>query len=278
MGGLAQLPNAGLGFQVPRLMRVARVRADSADTFTSELEASEPFAFEPGQFNMLYAPGYGEVPISISGDPARGDTLVHTVRRVGSVTRALGRIEAGGWVGVRGPFGRGWPSLGDPGLQLVVVAGGIGLAPLRPLLAQSLALQRSLFVVYGARAPAQLLYQEELESWAKRARRMVVTVDRGDPHWLGQTGVVTKFIPHLGFDPARAVACVCGPEVMLRFAARTLVASGLPAERIYVSLERNMQCGVGHCGHCQLGPHLLCRTGPVLSWAEAAPLLRVHEL
>lgn len=262
---------------LPAFWPITARRDETDDTFSIELAPSGGFGFQPGQFNFLYVPGYGEVPISISGDPDAPERLVHTIRAVGPVTRALSRLGVGDVVGIRGPFGTAWPT--PPEAQLVVIAGGLGLAPLRPAIYRALQRRQSLFIIYGARSPSQLLYLDELAEWQKRPQvRCVTTVDRGDPGWLGETGVVAKYVGALGFDPARAVALVCGPEVMIRFTARELLGAGLAADAVNVSLERNMKCGIGQCGHCQLGPHFLCKTGPVLSWRAARPLTHVAEL
>ncbi len=264
---------------IPELMTITRRVQNTPDTFTIELEpGAGGFAFLPGQFNMLYAPGCGEVPISISGDPDRPETLVHTIRAVGPTTFALSRLNDGDVVGVRGPFGTAWP---DPPTHadVVFVAGGIGLAPLRPSLYRALNRGAKVYLVYGARSPTDLLYSDELPVWAQRdGVTSIVTVDRGDPGWLGNTGVVTKYLSWLGFDATNTVAMTCGPEVMMRFVARELVRTGMARSDIHVSLERNMKCGVGFCGHCQLGPHLLCKTGPVMTHEQAAPLMAIRQL
>lgn len=266
---------------VPSVHRVARRRSHTPDTFTLWLEpTAEQPGFLPGQFNMLYAFGSGEVPISISGDPGRSGAWVHTIRSVGPVTRALARARKGDPVGVRGPFGSSWPVDDARGKDLLVIAGGIGLAPLRPVLYWARRQKKRLgrvFLAYGARTPGDLLYTDELTRFAK-AFDVHVSVDRGDPGWTGETGVVTKLLPRLGFDRANAVAFVCGPEVMMRFVTRELMQLGLPDSGIWVSTERNMKCAVALCGHCQLGTTLLCRDGPVYRWDRIAPLLRVKEL
>ncbi len=264
----------------PRFARVTAVAAETHDTVTLTLEGR--LAFSPGQFNMLYAFGVGEVPISISGDPARERGIVHTLRRVGPVTEALGSLAAGAFVGWRGPYGTAWPVGAARGEHLLVVAGGIGLAPLRPVLYRALA-ERERFgrvtLLYGARSPGELLFRSELEAWQRAgALECQVTVDRGDPGYEGPTGVVTKLIDQLDFDPTATVAMVCGPEVMLRFSARSLDRHGLPRERLYASAERNMKCATGFCGHCQLGPLMLCKHGPVLRGDTALPLLAIPEL
>ncbi len=254
----------------PRWATVVRVVRETADTVTLVLrdpDGPADASFAPGQFNMLYRFGVGEVPISISGDPPHPGELVHTIRTAGAVTRRLVELGRGDVVGVRGPFGTSWPLDEACGRDVVVMAGGIGLAPLRPAITRLLAHRadyRRVAVLYGARTPADLLYVGELERWRGRFdARVRVTVDRAGPDWQGNVGVVTALLPGALFDPARAVAMVCGPEVMMRFAVRELQKSGMTSDRIYVSMERNMQCGIGLCGHCQYGPVFVCRDGPV---------------
>jgi NAD(P)H-flavin reductase len=217
---------------------------------------------------MLYLFGVGEVPVSLSGDPGRVGELVHTVRGVGAVSRALAGVGEGGVVGVRGPFGSGWPLEEVAGSDLVLVAGGLGLAPLRPV-AYHLLRRRQGFGrvarLVGARSPEELLYRSELEGWGAGTELEVhVTVDRAPVGWGGRVGVVPALLPELGFDPGRTTFFICGPEVMMRFTVRALHRLGVPDERIHLSLERNMKCAVGFCGHCQYGPNFICMDGPVL--------------
>lgn len=261
---------------------VSRVE-ETHDTATLELEPlAEHVVPRPGQFAMLYAFGVGEVPISTSGDPSRHGPLTHTIRRVGAVSNALADSAPGDVIGVRGPFGTGWPLEEAEGCDLVVVAGGIGLAPLRPVVYEALARREAFGAVcllVGARAPEELLFPRELEGWRARLDLEVdVTVDAADAGWRGRVGLVTRLVPGAPFDPERAVALVCGPEVMMTFTARALVERGMAPERIYVSLERNMRCAIGHCGHCQLGPALICRDGAVFRFDTVAPLLEVRSL
>jgi anaerobic sulfite reductase subunit B len=261
--------------------RVIDRRAETADTVTIDLagEAAPGARFRPGQFAMLTAYGVGEVPISLSGGGGDG-RLTHTLRKVGAVTAALYAAGPGEFVGVRGPFGTGWDLDAARGRDVLVVAGGIGLAPLRPVVAELLAHPAAVgrvSVLVGARTPADLLYPDDLRRWARDAR-VATIVDRPLDGWDGDVGLVTTLIPRAEFDPAAAVAFVCGPEVMMRFVAEALVRRGLPESAINVSLERDMRCGAGWCGHCQLGPLLLCRDGPVFRYDAVAPLLRVREL
>jgi NAD(P)H-flavin reductase len=268
----------------PRSFRVRRRRRETHDTLTLELEPTggRAPAFEPGQFNMLYLFGAGEVPISISGAPFDGARLQHTIRAVGGVTRGLARLAAGAIVGVRGPFGRGWPLAQADGNDLVLVAGGIGLAPLRPLIHRLLA-QRQRYgriaLLYGTRTPEDLLFRHELPAWrAQFDLEVQVTVDRAGPRWRGEVGVVTGLVRRAAFDPANALALICGPEVMMRFSVIELQRCGLAFDRIYLSMERNMQCGVGLCGHCQFGPEFVCRDGPVFRFDRIARLFSCREV
>ncbi len=269
---------------VPRLHRVAARTREASDTVTLALqpESGEPDGFAAGQFNMLYAFGVGEVPISISGDPTTPGPVLHTIRSVGAVSSALCALAVGDVVGVRGPFGTGWDVASATASDVVFVAGGIGLAPLRPAILEVLA-NRERFghvaLLVGARSPETVVYARQLRTWRSRFDLDVeVTVDYADAGWRGHVGVVTKLIPHSPFDPDHAVAFVCGPELMMRYTAGALLTRGVAQSRIRVSLERNMRCGIAHCGHCQLGPSLLCRDGPVVRYDRVAALLAVREL
>ncbi|MFD1663017.1 FAD/NAD(P)-binding protein [Streptomyces caeni] len=265
---------------VPLPHRVTDRHEETADTVTLVLEPAgaslRPFA--PGQFAMLYAFGVGEIPVSVSGTAGDG-RLTHTVRAVGAVSRALCGLRVGASVGVRGPFGTGWDLTAARGHDLLVIGGGIGLAPLRPLIHAVLAEPGAygrLNVLAGARTPEDLLYREEFPDW--RRPFGAVTVDRPADGWTGRVGVVTTLLDEAHFAPARTSAFVCGPEVMIRAAGRQLAHRGVAAGRVRISLERNMRCATGHCGHCQLGPLLLCRDGPVVGYDLAEPLLTVREL
>jgi NAD(P)H-flavin reductase len=230
---------------------------------------------------MLSRGGAGEVPISISGDPAAAARLVHTVRAVGLATQAICAAEPGEVLGVRGPFGNAWPVEAAEGADVVVVCGGIGLAPLRPAILTLLARRERygrVLLLYGGRSPGQLLYPEEIDAWSARGLDVAVTVDSAGPEWVGHVGVVPRLVRRATFDAGSAVALLCGPEVMMRFATAALVERGVAGERVYASMERNMQCGIGVCGHCQLGPTLVCRDGAVYRWDELEPWLAIREL
>jgi anaerobic sulfite reductase subunit B len=268
--------------QVPAAYRISSRCAETHDTVTLTLEpAADPIAsFRPGQFTMLYAFGIGEIPISVSGRPGQ-PALAQTIRAVGAVTTALCALSDGQIVGVRGPFGTCWDEADAAGQDLLLVAGGIGLAPLRSALLAALADRqryRRVVVLIGARSPAELVFGGEIDAWRGSGAEVMVTVDRADASWHGNVGVVTQLISRAQLDPPNTTALICGPEVMMRLTARSLLATGMSADNIRLSLERNMQCGVAECGHCQLGPLLLCRDGPVVSYQVAEPLLATREL
>ncbi|HKH98248.1 MAG TPA: FAD/NAD(P)-binding protein [Candidatus Sulfotelmatobacter sp.] len=267
----------------PYLLR--EVAKETPDTFTLKLapeEGGNGSSFRPGQFSMLWVFGVGELPISISGNPAEHDQLVYTVRSVGQATNALVSQAVGSGVGVRGPFGTGWPVEAARGRDVIVVAGGIGLAPLRPVIYEVLHHRQDygrLVVLYGARNPRDLLYRKELAAWARhRDTQVLVTVDYGGMSWRGHVGVVTTLFKYARLKPTNSVAMVCGPEIMMRFVTRELVSHGLSRNDIYLSMERNMKCAVGFCGHCQYGPHFICKDGPVFTYEQMRPLLEKYEL
>jgi len=273
------------GALVPRVHRVQKVTRETPDTFTLALEpgeGAEPCRFHPGQFSMLWVFGVGELPISISGDPARDGLLQYTVRSVGQATHALVNRQIGDGIGVRGPLGVGWPMEAARGRDVILVAGGIGLAPLRPVVHEVLRNRDEygrLVLLYGARSPRDLLYRRELASWARqRDTQILVTVDYGGLNWRGHVGVVTTLFRFARLQPARSVAMVCGPEIMMRFVTRELEHQGLARQAIHLSLERNMKCAVGSCGHCQLGPLFVCKDGPVFPYERIRTLMEKHEL
>lgn len=255
---------------------------DSATLVLVPVDAALP-AFKAGQFTMLCVPGVGEIAISISGGPAEADgTLCQTIRDVGAVSRALHDAEPGTTIGVRGPYGVGWDVASAAGHDVLVVAGGVGLAPLRPVVLDLLADRASfgrVVLIAGARKPEDFLFREQLLGWTARDDFDVeLTVDVPAPTWQGPVGFVTEPLVRLDLDAARTIAFLCGPEPMMRFSADALLRKGVPADQIRISLERNMKCGVALCGHCQLGPLLVCRDGPVVTYDVAEPLLTVRGL
>ncbi|MEK7404199.1 MAG: FAD/NAD(P)-binding protein [Acidobacteriota bacterium] len=264
---------------------VRAIERETRDTFTLTVtpaagQALRPFA--PGQFNMLYAFGVGELPISISGDPEDPDELVYTVRSVGQATHALVSRKPGDAIGIRGPFGTHWPLEAARGKDVLIVAGGIGLAPLRPAIYHVLRRRDDyarLMVLYGARSPRDLLYRKQLAQWARQPDTQVLTtVDYGGLSWRGHVGVVTTLFRCLRPHPAQTVAYVCGPELMMRYVVHQLETRGVPPGDVYVSLERNMKCATGCCGHCQMGPYFVCRDGPIFSYRQVRPWLHKREL
>lgn len=282
MSGGALAIDEGL-LPVPR--RVRAVKRELPDVFTLWLEGMPPRGpFAPGQFNMLYGFGLGEAAISMSGDTADADT-VHTIRALGAVTRGLCSMQPGDIIGVRGPYGRPWPVDAATGGDLFIVAGGLGLAPLRPVVHHARRHRdryRRLVVLVGARSPADLLFADELDGWARdpgMAAEVHVIVDRaGVGAWNGRVGVVTELIPEVIRDPASTYAFICGPEAMMRFAVRPFERAGVSHRRLFVSMERNMKCAAGFCGHCQLGPTFVCKDGPVFSFDEVRPWFFIREL
>ncbi len=259
----------------PELARIASVTRETSDTVTirTELPATGSLPqFVPGQFSMLYAYGAGEVPISISGDPGIPGRLDYTIRSVGAVTTALINRQVGDYIAMRGPFGTSWPIDAAAGEDVLLVAGGIGLAPLRPVIYHILRHRSDfgrLVILYGARSPKELLFRKELSGWSKAPDTQVLTtVDYGEPSWRGYVGVVTKLFNFVSLRPERTVTMMCGPEIMMRFGIRGLQGRKFPDDRIYLSMERNMKCAVGFCGHCQMGPYFICKDGPVFTYGQ----------
>jgi NAD(P)H-flavin reductase len=269
---------------VPLPYRVGRVRRETRDITTLELApvTGERPGYQPGQFNMLYVFGIGEVAISMSGDPAASGGYVHTVRDVGVVSGAIAKLGAGATLGVRGPYGTPWPVEAAEGNDVVFVAGGLGLAPLRPAIYHVLARREQygrVVILYGTRTPSDILFRQEVERWRRRLDlEVLVTVDRADAGWRGDVGVVPRLIARAGFDPQSAVAMVCGPEVMMRFTANALHTAGVALDRIYLSMERNMKCAIGLCGHCQFGPDFVCKDGPVMRYDRIAGIMTIREI
>jgi NAD(P)H-flavin reductase len=270
---------------LPRIARVTRRVRELSDTWTLDLVAADGgplMRYAPGQFTMMYVLGVGEIPVSISGDAADATRLVQTVRAVGKVSEAVTKLSAGATLGVRGPYGTAWPVADGYGHDVVVVAGGLGLAPLRPALYQLQAERKrfgKLVLLYGTRRPEDILFRRQLATWRRQLDMEIeVTVDRAGADWRGHVGVVTKLIPRLNIDADNAMALVCGPEVMMRFAASALQDIGMPEEAIHLSLERNMKCAVGLCGHCQFAGSFICKDGAVMRYDRVRRLLALKEI
>lgn len=270
-----------------QLVQIADVNIEIEGVATYTLVAAEEgpsadYTFKPGQFNMIYLPGVGESAISMSGDAFRGASWIHTIRVAGNVTAALAAKKIGDFVGLRGPFGRPWPTRELLGRDLVLVAGGLGLAPLRPLIYE-IVKNRSSFgqvhLVVGARVPELLLYRTEYDAWDTVGLNVILTVDRASPGWAGSVGVVTPIIERISLpSPSNTSVITCGPEVMMRYVAESAIGRGTPVSHIWMSLERHMQCAAGFCGHCQLGPAFVCKDGPVFRYDVMRPFLFVESL
>lgn len=245
-------------------------------------ESAANYSYLPGQFNMLYLPGAGEAAISISGDPEHPDLIPHTVRDAGNVTHALAECREGAVIGLRGPYGSCWPVERLRTSDVILVAGGIGLAPLRPVifhLLNHVVPERRVTLLIGARNPSGLLYREQYAVWAESEMDVQVTVDRPDSEWQSDIGVVTALLNRLPLrNPQNTVLMTCGPEVMMYYTAQAATERGLRGDSIYLSLERNMNCAFGLCGHCQLGPEFVCRDGPVFTWDRIGRFLKVEDL
>lgn len=270
---------------LPIPTKVLARRQEIRDVWTLDIEPPAHMAggdFGPGQFNMLYAFGVGEVPISMSGMPGVEGPLRHTVRDVGAISRAIASMAEGETLGLRGPFGSEWPVERAAGGDVILVAGGLGLAPLRPAFYKILAERdryHQIALLYGSRSPEDILFREELEQWRGRLDLDVqVTVDHATGDWHGSVGVVGTLIPRLSFDPANTTALICGPEVMMRFVAEALTDAGVSDQRMYLSMERNMKCALGHCGHCQFGSDFICKDGPILRYDHLRRSLKIREL
>ncbi len=267
--------------------RIVAIRPEIEGVATYDLSlvdhgGADAYRFRPGQFNMLYLPGVGESAISLSGECRATDFWRHTVRVAGRVTQTLASLTVGSQLGVRGPFGSGWPLDAWVGCDVILVAGGIGLPPLRPAIYELLR-RRNEFgqvnLIYGAREPRSLLYTDELREWASQGMSILTTVDRAAPDWNGHQGVVTTLLERSRIPrPGATAVAICGPEVMIRYTALSAVKQGVGYANIWVSLERNMQCAVGLCGHCQLGPEFICKDGPVLRYDRVRSLLAVESL
>ena len=260
---------------MPRPARVTDIKPEASGiaTFQLALESinGNGHHFEPGQYNMLYLPGFGEVPISISSDPASPEQLGHTIRFAGMVTQAMSRLKVGDRVGIRGPYGSAWPVRRARGGDVVIATGGIGMAPLRPVIYHIIRWRKEyerVILLYGARTPEDLLYKDEVREWEKHNIEVQITVDRADATWRGQIGVVPMLFYRVRLNPKHTVVLTCGPEIMMRFAIFEALARKVPKENVYLSMERNMKCGIGFCGHCQLGPHFICQDGAVFPFVK----------
>ncbi|MEJ2681339.1 MAG: FAD/NAD(P)-binding protein [Gammaproteobacteria bacterium] len=267
----------------PQRYQVVHRQLEIPATVTLEIQAVDAAhiaPFSPGQFNMLYGFGAGEVPISFSGSPNARQSYRHTLRAVGKTSEALSQLQVGDQLGVRGPFGRGWPMDLLIGKHVLIIAGGLGLAPLRPVI-ETLVSQTDQYagiqLFYGGKRPEELLYLSQFKTW-RSAIDVEIIVDRAGPDWSGHIGVITQLVNTAHFPVSNTIALVCGPEIMMRFSVQTLQSKSLPDTAIYVSMERNMHCAIGHCGHCQWGPNFICKDGPVFCYDDIASWFYQKEL
>jgi NAD(P)H-flavin reductase len=260
---------------------VAR-RQESPTIFSLQLQLADPdiareFRFAPGQFNMLYLYGIGEIPLSIVSDPDQPERLTHAIRTVGRVTRGFSQLKVGERVGLRGPYGHGWPVESVRGHDVMIVTGGLGCAPVVSVinyLLQRRAQFGRLMVLQGVKHSDDLIWRERYAAWEKQPdTQVLLAADVAGGHWPWFTGPITVLFEHVQFDPKNTLVMMCGPERMISASARLLLQRGVGSEDIWVSMERNMQCALGHCGHCQFGASFVCRDGPVFRYSRVRELL-----
>ncbi len=269
----------------PNWAEITAIANETSDVSTYWLKFVDPsmqanYSFKPGQFNMIHLPGFGEAAISISSDSGERDKIGHTIRFVGNVTRAVSRLKVGDVIGLRGPFGTSWPVEEMEGKDIFIASGGIGLPPLRPVIYHIMRNREKygkVTLLYGARTARDLMYPSEYENWRQAGIDVEVSVDRSDANWPGRVGVVPMWFYQFRIDARKTVVLTCGPEIMIRFVIFEALARRIPLENIYVSLERNMKCGQGSCGHCQLGPYFVCKDGPVFRFDALQPYFNLEE-
>jgi sulfhydrogenase subunit gamma (sulfur reductase) len=260
---------------------VEKIReAQDINTYRLQLvdeRVRQQFRFKAGQFNMVYLFGVGEVAISIVSDPDEPELLDHTIRAIGRVTKAIADLQPGDVLGIRGPFGQGWPLDEARGRNVVIVTGGLGCAPVIGAIEYILrrrAQYGSIKILHGVKTPHDLLYRDRFDAWRGFSdTEVLLTSDQPDKSWSYHIGVVTELFELVSIDPAKSIVLMCGPEIMMRLGVPILIRRGIPPTVIYVSLERHMECGIGLCGHCQMGPYFLCKDGPVMRYDRVAPWL-----
>jgi NAD(P)H-flavin reductase len=261
------------------------IKKETRDTATYALrinckEIQRDYKFRPGQFNMIYIPGIGESPISISSCPSDAD-LIHTIRIAGDVTTAISKLKPGDIIGIRGPFGKGWPMEEIEDNDLMIIAGGLGIAPLRSVIRHIVKGRRKgkYYILYGAKTPKDIIFRDEFPRY-RDAFDVFLSVDKADPeeYWRGYIGIVTALLDRVSFNPLNTMAFVCGPEVMMQSIIKELIIRGVPGEKIFISMERNMNCGMAVCGHCMFGPKFVCKDGPVFRFTDIEGFLGVKEI
>lgn len=283
MGTTSEIFPPVVGQSLPGVWRVVERLEEIVDTVSITITPADQseFEFKPGQFCMVYIPGSGDIPISISGKALGGDGIVLTVRSVGLVSDSICNLQPGDSIGIRGPFGTGWPVDLVSGHDFLAIGGGLGGAPLRPAIGAVISdptRTHSNAYLYGSRTPDTVLFDAQLSDWSNAPNtEVMLTVDQGDTEWHGNVGLVTALLPRVEIEPTNTIVFICGPDLMMRFTALELLDLGVPAENVYLSLERNMQCGVGLCGHCQLGGKFICTDGPVFKYSEITELLAVSD-
>ncbi len=254
---------------IPQILAVSSVTTEASGIVTLDFPIPPGINAQPGQFAMVYAFGAGEIPLSFSR--LQGGTMSCTVRAVGRVSNALQRVRRGDDVGFRGPFGQGWPQIGTDN-HVTVIAGGLGIAPLRPVIEDLVERQITGQVLYGARQPEDLLFTSQHEQWREHLD-VTVTVDGADAGWTGRVGTILTLLEQLPEPAEKQVILLCGPDMMLRLVIRDLLERGYDPQTIFVSMERNMKCAIGQCGRCQWGPELVCTRGPVFPLASVQHLI-----
>ena len=256
---------------------------EGPNLFTLRMKFTDPdiqdvYEFEPGQFNMLYLYGVGDVPISIVNDPLDSHIIDHTIRVVGRVTRGIDKLKAGDRIGLRGPYGRGWPMQQSKGKDIVIVTGGLGCAPVVSVInyiEQRREEYGRLNIVQGVKHTADLIWQDRYDKWRQLPNtRVMLAADVGEALWPWHVGPVTSLFDQLMFNPDNVAVMMCGPEGMMRVVCRHMLDKGVPDSQLFLSMERNMQCAIGHCGHCQYGSKFICKDGPVFSYDEVRKLFQ----
>lgn len=279
---------------IPFEVCIRWIKKETRDTATYAMkitnrEIAKSYSFEPGQFNMLSIPGIGEAPISISSAPTEHEIL-HTVRVAGDVTTHLARLRSGDVLGMRGPFGNRWPLEEVEDRDLIIIAGGLGIAPLRSVIRHMISLERAKkpsagslsgkkILLYGAKTPKDIVFRDEFPRY-KDVFHVWLTVDKADPeeYWKGEVGLIPVLFKNIAVDPLRSVVFMCGPEIMMAILAKDLTTRGIPAEKIFVSMERNMNCGMGWCGHCLFGPAMVCTDGPIFRLSDIWDFWSIREV
>lgn len=264
---------------LPNAATIVRRTQESPSIFTFDtafVDSAVEFRFQPGQFNMVYLYGVGEVPISISSDPANTAYISHTIRKVGRVTNALDCLHEGDIIGIRGPYGKGWPLDEAKGKDVLIITGGLGCAPTVAVIKYILARRKQyghLKILQGVKHSEDFIYRQAYQKWQQAPNTEVhIAADKANAQWSWAVGYVTDLIDSLTLRPEQTIVMMCGPEMMMHTAVNVLSTKGIEENQIYLSMERNMECGIGLCGHCQYGGLFLCKDGPVFSYPQVKPL------